>query len=329
MTWLTWRQFRAQALTAGIALVVFAAFLVFLGLRIRHSYDTSILGCSSDTACADAKDAFQQQFGAALTLCSVVLLVIPALIGAFWGAPLITRELEAGTQRFVWNQSITRTHWLVVKLGLIGLVTVVFSGALSILLTWAASRYDQVQGDRFAALNFGARNIVPIGYAVFAFVLGAAVGLLIRRTVPTMAVTLAVVAALGVAVPFLLRPPLEKPIVTTVAFTQASAAGTRLNIGGDVKVGNYVIPGAWVLQNWHPVLDASGNKVTADTIKGCVTGNRDKDAACIASRNVHFTASYQPANRYWNFQWIELAGYLVLAALLTGFSLRRIRHPLV
>ena len=37
--------------------------------------------------------------------------------GVFWGAPLVARELEAGTHRLVWNQSVTRTRWLAIKLG--------------------------------------------------------------------------------------------------------------------------------------------------------------------------------------------------------------------
>jgi hypothetical protein len=37
-----------------------------------------------------------------------------------WGAPLVARELEAGTFRLTWNQSITRTRWLAVKLTLTG-----------------------------------------------------------------------------------------------------------------------------------------------------------------------------------------------------------------
>jgi len=42
-------------------------------------------------------------------------LATPALLGIFWGAPLIARELETGTCRLAWNQSVTRTRWLTVK----------------------------------------------------------------------------------------------------------------------------------------------------------------------------------------------------------------------
>ena len=56
------------------------------------------------------------------------MLALPALIGLFWGAPLIARELEAGTHRLVWNQSVTRGRWLAVKLGLIGLAAAAATG---------------------------------------------------------------------------------------------------------------------------------------------------------------------------------------------------------
>lgn len=330
MIWLTWRQFRAQAITAGAALAVFAGLLVVLGLRINSSYDSTILACISPTNCSDARDAFQEQFSMAIMLSSVALLVIPALIGAFWGAPLITRELETGTHRLVWNQSVTRNRWLAVKLAFVGLAAVVFTGALSILLTWAASRYDQVQGDRFAALAFGSRNIAPIGYAIFAFVAGTVLGLMLRKTVPTMAATLALVAALGVAVPLFVRPYLQPPVTTTVAFTPEALRSTRLSIGEEqVRVGNYIVPGGWVLDTWHPVRDADGKIISGADVPGCLSGDRERDVECIAARNVHFEAVYQPASRYWTFQLIEFGGYLVLAALLVAFGLRRIRHPLI
>ena len=64
-----------------------------------------------------------------------VLYLFPAVIGAFWGAPLISRELEAGTFRLAWNQSVTRTRWTLVKLALVGLTAmaitlVLFAGLL-------------------------------------------------------------------------------------------------------------------------------------------------------------------------------------------------------
>jgi hypothetical protein len=38
VSWLTWRQFRTQAVVAGAALAVLAACLVVLEFQLRHAY---------------------------------------------------------------------------------------------------------------------------------------------------------------------------------------------------------------------------------------------------------------------------------------------------
>ena len=115
------------------------------------------------------------------------MYVVPALIGIFWGAPLIARELETGTHRLAFNQSITRTRWLATKLAIIGTATAATAGLLSWAVTAWAHHIDHATGNAIRPQFFGARGIVPIGYALFAFALGVTLGMLIRRTVPAMA----------------------------------------------------------------------------------------------------------------------------------------------
>jgi len=40
-----------------------------------------------------------------------LVVAVPGLIGIFWGAPLVARELETGTYRLAWTQSVTRKRW--------------------------------------------------------------------------------------------------------------------------------------------------------------------------------------------------------------------------
>ena len=65
-----------------------------------------------------------------------LVVLVPGIIGIFWGAPLVARELEAGTYRLAWTQSITRTRWLATKLGVVGLLSMVAAGLLSLMATW-------------------------------------------------------------------------------------------------------------------------------------------------------------------------------------------------
>jgi len=88
------------------------------------------------------------------------------------GSTLVARELETGTYRLAWTQSVTRTRWLAVKLGVVGLASMVVAGLFSLMVTWWFSPIDRVNMTVFA--TFDQRNIVAVGYAAFAFALGAA-----------------------------------------------------------------------------------------------------------------------------------------------------------
>ena len=127
MTWLTWRQFRTQFLVALAALAAIAVTLGITGPHLADLFHTEIAGClgrSGGDACSnDTLQAFSDTHALLQHLFGYTLIAIPGLIGAFWGAPLLTGELEARTHRLIWNQSVTRTRWLAVKVGLIGLAT--------------------------------------------------------------------------------------------------------------------------------------------------------------------------------------------------------------
>ena len=129
-----------------------------------------------------------------------VLLVVPALIGTFWGAPLIARELETGTFRLAWTQSVSRSRWLVTKVALVGAASLILTGLLSLVVTWWFGPIDAMNADRFSPLVFDVRGLVPVAYAVFGFALGVALGCALRRTVPAMAATLIVFVAARFAV---------------------------------------------------------------------------------------------------------------------------------
>ncbi|MFG1780528.1 ABC transporter permease subunit [Micromonospora sp. NPDC049051] len=326
MIWLTWRQFRTQALVAAAALVAVAIYLVYLAFRIRDDY-VDVLGCQPSD-CITARHTFEDTYTGQLSVLGLLLIAAPALIGVFWGAPLITRELEEKTDRLVWNQSVTRTRWLATKLVFLTLVSVAVTGLFSLLLTWSASRYDQFIGDRFSALNFASRNVVPLGYAAFAFVLGAVIGLIVRRTLLAMAMTLAVFAVVQLFVPNVVREHLMTPVTSTVAFDEdamSRANGFGMNDRGATIVG-YTMAGAWSLTDEAKVVNADGTPYTHQQAVACQKGLPAENITCIAGQNLHFSYTYQPADRYWPFQWIELSAYLGVTLLLAAFGFWWIRY---
>ena len=195
--------------------------------------------------------------------CVVIMYLAPALMGIFWGAPLIAREFETGTHRLVWNQTVTRTRWAAVKLGLIGLAAMAVAGLLSLMIGWWGSPIDHAMNfgqpnsgtgyPRLSPLVFAARGVAPLGYAAFAFVLGVTAGVLIRKTLPAMAITLVIFAAIQLLMPNFVRPHLISPVQVTAPFNanknnelMISAPSNQMTV-----VGGFNQPGAWILSNKH------------------------------------------------------------------------------
>jgi ABC-type transport system involved in multi-copper enzyme maturation permease subunit len=341
MIWLTWRQFRAQALATLAVLVVAAIYLLITGFHMRDAYHTDLATCRALDDCGSVLNNLQGRYNSAFQLCQLLLVVIPALIGIFWGAPLVARELETGTYQLAWNQSVPRTRWLAVKLAGVGLAALAAAGLLSLLLTWWAGPLDQIQGGRFGSMTFATRDIAPLGYALFAFALGTTLGLLLRRTIPAMAVTLAVFIAVQIIVPTAIRPNLLPSTTVTVKLDQSTMSQAN-GIQGDNASGGFYISGlevptgAWVLSN-SSVQTASGQDESMQAVNGCLpqpgrvltSPNVDpftQFGACVAADDLHETVTYQPVSHYWPLQWLETGLFLVLSGLLSGFCFWYIRR---
>jgi ABC-type transport system involved in multi-copper enzyme maturation permease subunit len=346
MLWLTWRQFRAQATAVAALVAAFGVVLLVTGLRLASLYRASSLAaCHRD--CGQAAGNFLNQVGSGgadhriYTLGAALVYLLPAVIGLFWGAPLIAREVESGSYRLAWNQTVTRERWLAVKLGVLGLASLAAAGVLSLILGWWASPIDHAATsgsaggfeDRFSPVVFGARGIVPIGYAAFAFTLGVLVGLLVRRTIAAMAVTLAVIAVVQIVFPLAVRPHLISPVRHTTAVTAAAIREINGNGPGNqltgIGLGTSDVPGgAWVIAD--QTTTASGSTALGAMPSACGPSMQDfaTCATAIAGKNLKLTVVYQPANRYWPFQLIETAIYLAVAALLTWACFWLIRRRL-
>ena len=180
---LSWRQFQAQAAVACGLLIAVLILFATTRSNVDHLYTVF---AKANAACLDNANCpgvgiQLSKLEKLLELIGTALVVVPALVGAFWGAPLIAREFENGTHRLVWTQSVTRTRWLACKLAVVGLASVAATGVLSLLVTWWSSPIDRAHTNRFASGMFGERNVTPMGYAVFGFALGVLAGLLIRQ----------------------------------------------------------------------------------------------------------------------------------------------------
>ncbi len=336
MTWLTWRQFRSQATTLYAAVAVCVLVAVITGSRLPRT-------------AANVFDLLTPGDRRFYFTGLIVMALAPALVGAFLGAPLVARELETGTHRLAWSQGVTRTRWLATKFGLAALAVAVAVGALSLVVTWWAAPLDGAQSStqgslpaRLTPVSFAMRGIAPVGYAVFALVLGVAVGMVLRRSVPAIALTLAVFTFVQIAMPFWVRPHLLRPTTQLVTISMDTMAGIGFKDSDPAPTLNVRSPaGSWVLSD--RTVDAAGRVVPLpSSFVDCLPGppapgqpdgavvevkpRLDTCLTQLSAAGYQQQLVYQPASRFWPLQWAETGLFLVLSALLAWFSFYRLRR---
>jgi ABC-type transport system involved in multi-copper enzyme maturation permease subunit len=336
MIWLSWRQLRVQVLSVAAIVLVFVTALALTWSQVSDlARDTDFTGCQAD-ACAAAADTFinalaGQPAGILNYIGLGVALLLPLLLGTFWGAPLIARELETGTYRMIFTQSVSRQRWLLAKLAIGGGASAVCAGVVSLVLTPWSALIDQAGTSRVSPIIFATRGIVPVASAVLGFVVGVVVGQILRRTVTAMAVTLLVGAALQLAVPSLLLNALAQP-TTTVTALDVTTKFSLIVEPGTNKVtfsGGTDIPGSWVLSRSIVTSSGAEYKGPLDSTK-CPVDNpgppSDECRQWLATQNLGQKTTYVPGSRFWALQWSVFAGLTILTlglCLLSSWWIRR------
>jgi hypothetical protein len=322
MTWVVWRQHRNQAYFAGAALALFAILLLVTGAQMASQYHSALTSCTTSHTCSNLANTLSLG-SPVLTLLINLTLLVPCLLGAFWGGPLVARELESGTSQFLWMQSITRRRWFVVTVGWILLAAALWAGAVSALVTWWSSPVNALNQQGFQPGQFDVQGIVPVGYALFAVALGIAAGAILRRTVAALATTVGVFAAVRIVIAEYLRPH----YMTAVSKTYALAAGELAPVlkGSDWVVSRGVVAPDGRLLGSQP---GRGVGISLDgtfirlppACRALLQQGPPKMLSCLSTHGYRLFVAYQPANRYWEFQGIETGIYIALAAALVAVT---------
>ena len=237
MAWVTWRQHRIALAGVAVFLGVLAVCLWLTGRHLHHAYAAAIAACrpANSLACPNMVIAFDGTNGFLAN--GVILQAVPVLIGAFVGAPVLAREMETGTFRYAWTQGFGRWRWALAKLVLLAVTVAAAAGVFSLLLSWYYQPYFAA-GNQAVSLTemtpffpglFDLRGIGFAAWTLAAFAVGALAGMLIRRVVPAIAVTLVAYAGLAFATGGWLRPAYMTPVVTS-----------NLNVPGS----------AWIISQW-------------------------------------------------------------------------------
>jgi hypothetical protein len=323
MTWLVWRQHRNQAYLAAAALAAFAVVLLITGRQMASQYHSALTSCAASHTCGNLANVLTLG-SPGLSLVVTLTLVVPCLLGVFWGGPLVARELETGTNQFAWMQSITRSRWLTAKVGWALLAAAAWGGAVSALVTWWSSPANALNHQNFQPGQFDIQGIVPIGYALFAVALGIAAGSLLRRTLPALAITIGVFTFLRLVVGQDLRSHYMTALSMTFTFRDPPA----------VPKGSYWLVSGGVLGPGGQVVSSPANSGPGITFGGVPMPISDmpsvcrtlvfqsplKFGSCLAAHGYRGLITYQPASRYWAFQGIETGIFAILAAALIAVT---------
>jgi len=323
VSWLVWRQYRVSNAITGALIGSFAVLLVITGLAMARQFHTDFGACLAANTCRFPSDA---ALGNSLVGAIVEFsLAVPALLGMFLGAPAVAREVESGTAHFAWTQAVTRRHWLAVKTGWLLLAALAWGGAVGALVTWWAGPRNTVAASQFNPGTFDVQGIMPAAYSLFAMALGIAVGTLIRRVLPALAVTLGVFFAVRLMIMGWVRQHYMTPVTNVYNISQDGfllprGAAWILGQGISGPNGPLVIPGGdiQIVGNGFPVADIPA-ACRAYLAQGG-SGVSSKLFPCLTSHGYSQYITYQPAGRYWPFQFIEAGIFVVLAAALIAVA---------
>lgn len=305
MTWVAWRVQRPQLLAALGAVAMLGVWLAATGLVMGHD-QTWKYWTDGDV---------------------YVLYALPGLLGLALGTPLVAGETDHGTQRLAWTQSITRTRWLAFKLLLGGLAAAALSIALTALLEWwttAVSIAATTDSGGFSGIHiqpavFDLTGIVVVGYTLFAFLLGAALGAVVRRPGWAFALGIPTFAFVRLLIEDWVRPHLVAP----VTYASLSGIAPKAVLNGWLLNSGFVAAG-----RTSPAPGQTWQASPPDSYFMCTDHARSPaaDARCAALAHVHVVYQFQPASHYWELQAAETAIFAGLALLLLGVTVIAVRR---
>ncbi|MEU6242828.1 ABC transporter permease [Streptomyces sp. NPDC047024] len=241
-------------------------------------------------------------------LLTEAMILLPFLVAVWAGAALTARETESGTAALAWTQGITPVRWLAVRLALPA--AAVTAGAILLVAlhryAWQATA-NQV-GLRPAwwlPRTFHANGPTTVAVCLAALAAGALTGLLVRRTLPSIGITVAATVLLYAGAHWLM--PYLWPPVTKVNGFEGGYAGEFAGV-----------------EVAHGMVTRSGAHVpTPDCTEGSLT-------ACKRLYAQHggtgLFSEYHPESHYWPLQLTTSALLLAVTALLTAASFAVLRR---
>ncbi|WP_405680268.1 transporter [Streptomyces sp. NBC_00868] len=311
--WLAWRQQRLMIGVATVFLLAVTAWAAYQRSEMMTQIDDyGFVPCKGWNGGCESLGTFVVLNGStdSIRALGTLGLALPTLIGAFWGAPLLGREMETGTFKLALTQGVSGRRWFAARFGLAAVFAVIASLQIAALVAWWWSPVSNTLDGLYwyDSYIYNATGPASVALALFGLAVGTAVGLLVRRTLPAMAVTVAAIGTATVLTRLLRTSWIDPETRITPGMTPKKMVGSAWSTG---EFG-YLTPDGREHDINTPVCQTSGEELRQ----------------CMAEND--FVARYHkvyPSSDFWTFQWIETALYLGAAAALVALVLYVLRRP--
>ncbi|MFE7758301.1 hypothetical protein [Streptomyces sp. NPDC057418] len=307
------RQHRLLLRIAGGLALATVLGLFALALRSSHvaevfeASNCPVDGSDGDRACMQTARNYLDSMVTYRSIfqdVAVFLTVLPALFSAFVAGPLIARELESGTFRMSWTQSVSPARWLTAKLAVPTSLVLAGTAVLTATLRWAGSRTENpYPAEWYTWPVFATTGTVPFASLLFGLCVGALAGLLIRRTVLALAASASVTGAM----------------ITASAYLRGELWPRRTVTGPSLDVRTNI----WWVETGS--VDSRGERLPPDLCS--LPGTPEEWRRCMADHDVAGQyLDFHPASHFWPIQLVETGILLVLAALALALAFRVLRR---
>lgn len=209
LTWarLSYRQQRWELILVVLGVVLGTAGMLWVAFQLDAMRAASpdclgslpgpgfISDSTPATACQSVLNAYYSMQNWASNA-TIVAYLGPFGMGALLGAPLVAREVDAGTAQLAWSMGGSRTWWLARRIGFMVLFVVASLAIIAVAsdILAAAVAPERQLGKDF--IWFGRRGWIIVAYGVGALLLGLLVGAVIGRVLPAV---LAAMLVIGLA----------------------------------------------------------------------------------------------------------------------------------
>jgi hypothetical protein len=302
-----------------------ALYLLIAGLKIHHDYAV-LTSChpANSGVCGTLAASFAHTDWTIANTTLILMNFAPVLLGMFAGAPMLARELETGTFRYAWTQGFARERSVIARLVLVGLVVAALAGAFGELFAWFFQPAMRNSGTNVLAGSvFATRGVAFAAWTLAAFMIAACAGMLLRRTVPAMAVTIGVYSVLDLLTWLVLRARYLPSVVTG-----------NPNIGS----GTSSVNAPWVVNSW--ATGPGGKPVSQAAIRAILQRIPDSPAQgsgihqglspaqvqYLTTHDYVLWTRYIPVSRFWPMQFVEGGWLLALSVAVVASTVWLVRR---